>query len=180
MEKMKKLRLYYLFSAVMLFLFSGTFLIMPVANRISQRDARIFLVVVGVLFWVSGISGYALAFLAYRMERRMGRKEEIRKRRNIFSASWVMVFLDIVFAGGVLVLFILSKRRFMQEYGAYVILFVSVMAFNMRLLVGSRFGRGIKYHGSSKGKKSLAEKDPDIAVREDKKKDVRKKEAYYE
>ena len=44
MNRMKRRRLYYRLAAVLLSCFSGTFLLMPVANRVSQRNARIVLV----------------------------------------------------------------------------------------------------------------------------------------
>ena len=60
MNRMKRRRLYYRLAAVLLSCFSGTFLLMPVANRVSQRNARIVLVSVGVLSWPAGqIAGWA-------------------------------------------------------------------------------------------------------------------------
>ena len=144
MNRMKRRRLYYRLAAVLLSCFSGTFLLMPVANRVSQRNARIVLVSVGVLFWLTGIGGYTLLFLARRTDRRMGGKDERAKRKGIFPVNRAAVTLDIVFAVGVVILIAWSGQLFMQRYGAYVVLFVTTMAFHMRLLYGGWTDRGKK------------------------------------
>ena len=144
MNGTKRGRLYYRLAAVLLFCFSGTFLLMPVANWISQRNTRIVLVSVGVLFWLTGIGGYTLLFLAHRAEHRTGDKDGRQKRKGSFPANRVAVTLDIVIVVGVVVLIAWSGKLFMQRYGAYVVLFVTTMAFHMRLLIGSWPDRGRK------------------------------------
>lgn len=148
MNQMKRLRLYYLLAAILLFCFSCTFLMMPVANRISPENARIALASVGVLFWLTGIGGYTLLFLAHGTKRRMGGKDEKVKRKGILSVNRVTAALDIVFVVGVVILIAWSGKLFMQRYGAYLVLFVTTMAFHMRLLIGSLSVSGKK---SSKG-----------------------------
>lgn len=148
MNQMKRQRLYYRLAAVLLSCLSCTYLLMPVANRVSHENARIVLVSVGMLFWLTGIGGYTLLFLARRTERRTGGKSERAKRKGIFPVNRVTVTLDIVFAAGVGILIVWSGKLFMQRYGAYVVLFVTTMAFHMRLLIGSRTDRERK---SSKG-----------------------------
>lgn len=134
---MKKRRLYYKLAAVLLFCFSGTFLLMPVANGISQGNTRIALVAVGLLFWFTGIGGYTLLILAHRIGRRMGGKDEKAKRKDNFPVKRVTATLDIVIAVGVVILIAWSGKLFMQRYGAYVVLFITTMAFHMRLLIGN-------------------------------------------
>lgn len=142
MNQMKRRRLYYLLAAILLSCFSGTFLLMPVANRISQKNARIVLVSVGLLFWLTGIGGYTLLFLAHRIERRMGMKSERAKRKGIFPVNRVSAILDLVIAAGVVILIAWSGKLFMQRYGAYVVLFITTMAFHVRLLSGKNSPRG--------------------------------------
>ena len=142
MNQMKRLRLYYLLSAILLFCFSCTFLLMPVANMVSQENARIVLVSVGMLFWLTGIGGYTLLFLVHRIKRRMGGEEGMAKRKGIFPVNKAAVALDIVFGAGVVILIAWSGKLFMQRYGAYVVLFVTTMAFHMRLLIGRSSDRG--------------------------------------
>ncbi|MDE6516727.1 MAG: hypothetical protein K2L18_02610 [Acetatifactor sp.] len=155
MNQMKRRRLYYLLAAILLSCFSGTFLLMPVAGRISQKNARIALVAVGMLFWLTGIGGYALLFLAHRTDRRMGGKDKSTKGKGIFPVNWVTAALDIVFVLGVVLLIVWSGKLFMQRYGAYVVLFVTTMAFHMRLLIGSWSGGGRKSpKGFMKGDRS--------------------------
>ncbi len=173
MNQIKKLRLCYAVSAVMLFILSVTFLIMPAANMVSQRVARIVLVSVGVLFWISSISGYMLLFVAYKMERRMNGKDGVRKRNGLFPASRVMIVSDIVFIGGVVALIAFSKKSFMQGYGAYVVLFVTTMAFHLRLLSGSRPGRRMKSNGN-------VASGPACSMKQNGKKDARKEDVDHE
>ena len=117
---------------------------MPVAYRISADNTRIALVSVGMLFWLTGIGGYTLLFLAHRIRRRTAGEDGREIRKGIFPVNGVTAALDIVFAAGVVILIAWSGKLFMQRYGAYVVLFVSTMAFHMRLLVGSWLGRGRK------------------------------------
>lgn len=144
MNQMKKRRLYYLLAAILLSCFSATFLLMPVAGSISQKNARIALVSVGMLFWLTGIGGYTMLFLAHRTDRRMGGKDKGTKGKGIFPVNRVTVTLDIVVAVGAVLLIAWSGKLFMQRYGAYVVLFVTTMAFHMRLLIGSWSGGGRK------------------------------------
>lgn len=144
MNQIKRKRLYYGLAAILLSCFSGTFLLMPLAGRFSRENGRAVLACVGALFWITGIGGYTLLFLARRAERRMGRKEEGAKRIGIFPVNTVARILDIVFAVGVVILIAWSGRLSMQLYGAYVVLFVTTMAFHMRLLLGTWTDRGRK------------------------------------
>ncbi len=150
MNRMKRQRLYYLLSAILLFCFSGTFLLMPVAGRADRENVRAALGTVGVLFWLTGIGGYTLLVLARRLDagsERAERKAGNKKRENTkpdFLGGRAAVALDIVIAAGVVTLLVWSGKWFMQRYGAYVVLFITTMAFHARLLIGSRPGRGSK------------------------------------
>ena len=166
MNQMKRMRLYYRLAAILLFCFSGTFLIMPVANRISQENARIALASAGMLFWLTGIGGYTLLFLAHRTKRRMDGKDKKVKRKGIFPVNRVTAALDIVFAVGVVILIAWSGKLFMRRYGAYLVLFVTTMAFHMRLLISSWSDSGKKSpKGAMKsdqgGKKGNGREDTD-------------------
>lgn len=141
MKQMKRKRWYYRLAAILLSCFSGTFLLMPLAGRFSQENGRAVLTCVGVLFWITGISGYTLLFLARRAERRMGERV---KRIGVFPVNTLARILDIVFAVGVVILIGWSGKLFMQLYGAYVVLFITTMAFHMRLLLGIWMDRGQK------------------------------------
>ncbi len=140
MKQMKRKRWYYRLAAILLSCFSGTFLLMPLAGRFSQENGRAVLTCVGVLFWITGISGYTLLFLA----RRAGGKDERVKRIGVFPINTLARILDIVFAVGVVILIGWSGKLFMQLYGAYVVLFITTMAFHMRLLLGIWTDRGQK------------------------------------
>ncbi|MCI9072777.1 MAG: hypothetical protein HFH80_08255 [Lachnospiraceae bacterium] len=144
MNQMKRKRLYYRSAAILLSCFSGTFLLMPLAGRFSQENARAVLACVGTLFWITGIGGYTLLLLAHRAERRMGGKDEGTKRTEIFPGKTLALILDLVFTVGVVILILWSGKLSMQRYGAYVVLFVTTMAFHMRLLLGARPDRGRK------------------------------------
>ncbi len=144
MKQMKRKRWYYRLAAILLSCFSGTFLLMPLAGRFSQENGRAVLTCVGVLFWITGIGGYTLLFLARRAERRMGGKDEGAKRTGVFPTNTAARILDIVFVLGVVILIAWSGKLFMQLYGAYVVLFVTTMAFHMRLLLGTWTDRGQK------------------------------------
>ena len=150
MNRMKRRRLYYLLSAILLFCFSGTFLLMPVAGRADRENVRAALGTVGVLFWLTGIGGYTLLVLARRLDagsERAERKAGNKKRENTkpdFPVGRAAVALDIVVGAGGVTLLVWSGKWFMQRYGAYVVLFITTMAFHARLLIGSRPGRGSK------------------------------------
>ena len=144
MNRMKRKRWYYRLAAILLSCFSGTFLLMPLAGRFPQKNAKVVLACVGALFWITGIGGYTLLLLAHWAERRMDGKDERAKRTGIFPVNTAALILDIIFAVGVVILTLWSGKLFMQRYGAYVVLFVTTMAFHMRLLLGLWPDRGRK------------------------------------
>ena len=85
---MKRKRWYYRLAAILLSCFSGTFLLMPLAGRFPQKNAKVVLACVGALFWITGIGGYTLLLLAYRAERRTDGKDERAKRTGIFPVPF--------------------------------------------------------------------------------------------
>lgn len=113
-------------------------------RQVSPENAKVVLACVGALFWITGIGGYTLLLLAHRAERRMDGKDERAKRTGIFPVNTAALILDIIFAVGVVILTLWSGKLFMQRYGAYVVLFVTTMAFHMRLLLGLWPDRGRK------------------------------------
>lgn len=151
MNQEKKRKRYYLLSAVLLAVFSGTFLLMPLADKVSSEHARAVRVAVGLIFWISGISGYVLLFLAGKTDCGSDRRKDTGKKTG-FWPNRVTMAADIIFLMGVVALIALSRKKLTYGYGTYIILFVTVLAFHTRLLSYREPGKKAENIGKEVGK----------------------------
>lgn len=147
----KRLKIYFICSAVMLTLFSVTFLLMPVSNMLEGVRQRIMLCVTGGLFWISFITGYTFLFLAKSVYKRLEREfaqnsakqnekwyEKLRFYSNVPTAV-----ADTAFIAALIVMAILNCLGNGAGYAAYVDLFILILSLNVHLLSGGEIYKAV-------------------------------------
>lgn len=147
-----KMRRLYIISIIMLVLFAATFLIMPVSNYISGTYSKIAYLIVGIVFWISGIGGYSILVYIYAIERK--RRDKRRKNRFFFFSNLFTKVADISFLVGVILLIILLCTKLSTHYVVYINIFSIVLSFNahwlfsrnlhIKILQNNRNGRKAK------------------------------------
>lgn len=131
MSGSKRQRLYYLISIVMLTVFSGTFLLMPLSERVSADRARLIMVLTGAVFWVSCLSGYGTLLMAYRS----CQHKNDRKQRKVYVFSNIPTKVaDIIFLAGLILGLVIAIGGWTGNYIVYIDIFMIVLGINMHLL----------------------------------------------
>ena len=133
MSSRKKLKCCYLVSALMLAVFSATFLVMPISNKVSLQYGRIVLVLTGAVFWISCIVGYVFLFLSYRLDKKYFIWE--RDERKVYTfANIPTMAADISCLIGIIIMAVLAVQGLTGLYITYIDLFVIVLSLNVHLL----------------------------------------------
>lgn len=142
MPREKERRLY-IASAIMLFLNSVIFLLMPINHVVPIRYLDLTNLLLGIGFWISSISGYLLLILVYLEERR---KHHKRKQRRIFIFSNIITAVaDSAFVAGIISLIVLMNNQFSESYVVYINIFLITLAFNVHWLFSRNFAKNIFY-----------------------------------
>lgn len=131
MSGSKRQRLYYLISVVMLTVFSGTFLLMPLSEKVSADRARPIMVLTGAVFWVSCLSGYGTLFMAYRNCRH---NNDGRQRKVYVFSNIPTKIADIIFLAGLILGLVIAIGGWIGDYIVYIDIFMIVLGINMHLL----------------------------------------------
>jgi len=139
----KKMKLCYMLSALLLTVFSGTFLAMPLPYIISDEYTRMAAVLIGSVFWVSCIAGYTLLFVLNHFDQKMSKNKQKKDKLFSFPNTPTMV-ADLLFAMGVIVFVILLRSKFRTHYIVYVNLFAVVLSLNLHLLFSRNMYKKIK------------------------------------
>lgn len=135
-----------LFTSIMfMFLFSASFLLMPIASQRSLEGKSIVLLINGLWFWITGI----IALILY-MIINQNRKKQLRNINDIentksgiiqfFSNSWAKA-VDCLFLVSLigLIIFIIILP---QSYFVFIFAFISVFTFLMHCVLN---GKNFKY-----------------------------------
>lgn len=150
MRRIDRLIVYYWVSVVALFIMSAMLLLMPFSVENGQQKP-IFVVVVGITFWLSALIGYAFAIAANSVRKQImhllsgshtfldGKVGVISFFSNIY-ASIADVILIISFVSFVLINF----SELNTSYLAYVFLFLLVFSLNMHCMFNGKIFKMIQ------------------------------------
>lgn len=135
MSEVKQNRKLYVVAIINLLVFSSTFLLMPISNYVPYEHSVVIDVIVGILFWVTGLTGYGLLLFLRR------RAEKENRRKNLFFANRNTAIMDTLFIaaliGGVLVMvFDLTT-----SYLSYLVIFTMVLSVNGHLIFSREYIR---------------------------------------
>ncbi len=128
----KKNRVLYVISIILLVLFATTFLIMPVSNYVTGIYEKVIPIIVGSVFWLSGIGGYAILIYLYSADRKQNPKK--KRMRFYFLSNVLSAVADICFIVGSILLIVFVCIDIPTLYAIYVDLFVIVLGFNAHWL----------------------------------------------
>lgn len=126
-EANKEKRLH-IMSAVCLLIFSGTFLAMPISNYVSVGYSRRISVIIGIVFWLTGIAGYSLLIYLYKKARNKDNRK-IHILENKYAA-----IADVLFFTGVIGFALIIILNLLTSYLAYFAIFIIVLSINGHLI----------------------------------------------
>lgn len=126
-EANKEKRLH-IMSAVCLLIFSGTFLAMPISNYVSVGYSRRISVIIGIVFWLTGIAGYSLLIYLYKKARNKDNRK-IHILENKYAA-----IADVLFFAGVIGFALIIILNLLTSYLAYFAIFIIVLSINGHLI----------------------------------------------
>lgn len=139
-------------SIVFFLLNASTFLAMPKIVEISREAGRqVFLILLGLIFWISLILGYLLVFLANR-----ARKLFIMRKLDgdlpmgchigliTFFSNLPAIIADLIMIASFIALFIIYCVGAIDNYITYVILAILVFTLNMHGMFNGRIYKLIK------------------------------------
>lgn len=130
----KKIRTLFIIANVVLFLYSTTFLAMPITTHVPYEYSQIAAMIVGSVFWVTAISGYSILIYIYRY---MGKSEKRkRKIRWYLFSNKISAVADMLFLIGVICLGVMIYLNITRYYAVYVVLFIIALSFNAHWLFG--------------------------------------------
>lgn len=146
----KRLEKLYWLSVVFLTIMSATVLIMPVVNSASYEN-RFSVVVVGLLFWLSGIAGYASIIMANK-ERKWYVTNQLGEEISMGCRSGVITFFanipatvaDVAMMTSFLLFVVINFTEYKDSYLSYVLLFLFLLSINMHCLFNGRIYKSIQ------------------------------------
>ena len=132
-------------SIVFMFLFSASFLLMPIASQINFQGKSILMFINGLWFWITGIIAMILFIIVNQ-----SRKKQLKNTNEIdnnksgficfFTNSWAKAAdcLFLISLIGLIILIIILP----QSYFVFIFAFITVFAFLMHCVLN---GKNYKY-----------------------------------
>ena len=163
MRKRDKLKVYFVLSVLCLFIMSATILFMQFSVN-SSAQGRMFVVAVGLTFWISALSGYTFIFIANRIRKKiMGQITSdyaiLRGRPGIicfFSNIYATVADTAMFLSFVLFA-VVNFTELKTSYWAYIFLFLLIFSLHMHCLFNSKIFKLLQllkvFKNTKRGKK---------------------------
>lgn len=133
-----KFKCLYIISAVCLVCFSSTFLFMPITNNVPIEYSRLVSIIIGTIFWFTGIVGYALLIYLYT------RTIERKKRRIYIFANKITIIADVIFLIGIIYSVWILTMNLDSTYLGYLNIFILVMSVNLHLIFSRNYLRKLE------------------------------------
>lgn len=138
MYESKKYKCLYIISAICLVCFSSTFLLMPISNYLPIEYSRLSSMIIGIVFWLTGITGYTLLIFIYI-------KIKGKKKRKIYIfANGITIIADIAFLLGIICLILVLTLKLTSTYFGYVTIFILVLSLNVHLIFSRNYLRKLE------------------------------------
>ncbi len=129
----------YIVSIVLLMIFPCSFLLMPISNYVQIEYSRLVSILIGAVFWITGIGGYVALVIVYSMKKTKGQ----RKGQIFIFTNTITAIADVAFVLGLAVLAVLIMKKLTAFYVTYVDIFFIVAAWNMHWLFSRDFQKKI-------------------------------------
>ena len=137
MYKSKKLKCLYIISIVCLICFSSMFLFMPITNYVPIEYSRLTTVIIGAIFWVTGIVGYVSLIILYK---KIEAKKK-RKRKIYIFTNKITIVADIAFLLGFICMILILILNLTSTYLGYLTVFILVMSINAHWIFSGNYLR---------------------------------------
>lgn len=136
MYEIKKYKCLYVISAICLVCFAITFLLMPISNYVPIEYSRISSMIIGTIFWLTGITGYSLLIFLYK---------NIKGKRKIYIfANRITIIADIAFLLGIICFILALSLKLTSTYLGYVAIFILVLSLNVHLIFSRNYLRKLE------------------------------------
>lgn len=136
MYEIKKYKCLYVISAICLVCFAITFLLMPISNYVPIEYSRISSMIIGIIFWLTGITGYSLLIFLYK---------NIKGKRKIYIfANRITIIADIAFLLGIICFILAIFLKLISTYLGYITIFILVLSLNVHLIFSRNYLRKLE------------------------------------
>lgn len=150
MRSVRKIKRLFWIATAFLFIMSASILLMPKAVTIGEQDRKA-VVLIGIMFWASAITGYVLIALA-NAERKWFIYHKVDGNPKMDCLPGIATFFtnvpatvaDVTMITSFLV-FVVSFTSRKYDYISYVLLFLLVFSLNMHCLFNGRIYKTTKY-----------------------------------
>lgn len=138
MYEFKKYKCLYIIAAICLVCFAITFLLMPISNYVLIKYSRISSMIIGAIFWLTGITGYTLLIFLYK------KIKGKRKRKIYIFANRITIIADIAFLVGIICCILAISLKLTSTYLGYVTIFILVLSLNVHLIFSRNYLRKLE------------------------------------
>ena len=149
----------------LLTIMSFTFLLMPIANYMQNGwKQRLVLVIVGILFWISFISGYALLIITIKKFKKLFNQESFEAESKLpkcfkFFSNTYAAIADAILIAVIVVLIVITILGRMTGVFPYIVLAISVFSINMHCLFNGNIYKTIRTNDTRERERCKGMKD---------------------
>ena len=151
MRRIDKLIKYFCVSAAAMFIMSATVLVMPFAVDVGNQN-RFAVVAIGLVFWVSAITGYVCIIAANNVRKKImslmsGSYSSLKGRPGIvtFFSNVYATVADTVMILSFITFILINLTETKDTYIAYIFLFLLIFSIHMHSLFNGKIFKVIKF-----------------------------------
>lgn len=151
MSPIRRIKQLFWFAVVFLFLMSASILLMPIAVQMGEQDRKM-VVLMGIVFWISAITGYVLIAMA-NAERKWFINRNVDGNVKMNCLPGIVTFFtnvpatvaDVVMITSFLMFVVINFTDWRYEYISHVLLFLLVFSLHMHCLFNGRIYKTTKF-----------------------------------